>query len=378
MKNIIFAFCLLITTVFQPVLAMMKSDTQSINEVMQKFMQQYHIPGVAVALINHGKSSIYVFGYANKDTKTPVSNDTIFEVGSITKLLTTLLLAEEIQSHQVKLTDPLTQYLPDLGKNSALNKITFENLATYSSGLPFNAPGSIKTFEQLQNYLLQWQPTKKIGLVWQYSNMGIGLLGYALQSKAHETINQLYRKRILIPLHMTPIGIEIPSSLEHNLAQGYTNNDKPDVHLPLGLFPAAGSMKATIQDMSFFLKAAVGLPGTPEDIHQAMKLSQTPRLQMGDVQQALAWQVNQLNNKKKLLDAPDNMNLDSLPVQWLSNKNIKFNPNSLIDKTGATYGFRSYVAVIPSQQSGIVILTNRYVSNGAIVNIYRSPLNMRN
>lgn len=146
------------------------------------------------------------------------------------------------------------------------------------------------------------------------------------------------------------------------------------MHLLSGLFASAGAMKASIQDMSYFLGAAVGLPGTPNNIQKAIRFCQTPRVQVGETQQALAWQVNTLDNKNQLLHAPDNMNLNSMPVKWLPKSQQQFKPNTLIDKTGATYGFRAYIAVIPGQQSGVVILANRYVSNGAIVNTGRKIL----
>jgi len=371
MKNIIAFLSLSIVFCCQQVFA--NASPSFIDKTMKSFMQQYQIPGAAVAIIDHGKSSIYVYGYANMEKKEPISRQTIFEVGSITKLLTTLLLSEEVKNQQLQLSNSLTQYLPEFRGNLLLKGITLENLATYSSGLPFNAPELIKTPKQLQDYLMHWQPTEGIGSRWQYSNMGIGLLGSVLQNKNHKEINNLYRERILAPLHMSLIGLEIPQALQKNQAQGYTDKGKPDVHLPLGLFPSAGAMKANIQDMSHFLVAAIGLPEAPINIRQAMEFSQTPRLQVGDMQQAMAWQVYPLEDKNKLV-APENMNLDSLPVKWLSKDKVKFNPNALIDKTGATYGFRAYIAVIPGQESGIVILTNRYVSNGAIVNTGRHIL----
>ena len=97
MKKIIAVISLVVATCSQQTFAHTDKNTQLINETMKSFMQQYQIPGAAIAIVDHGKSSIYVYGYADREAKKPISKETIFEVGSITKLLTTLLIAEEIK-----------------------------------------------------------------------------------------------------------------------------------------------------------------------------------------------------------------------------------------------------------------------------------------
>jgi beta-lactamase class C len=90
----------------------------------------------------------------------------------------------------------------------------------------------------------------------------------------------------------------------------------------------------------------------------------------------MAWEIHPLSsaNNDSLLNPPKEMGLGPLPAKALDKNEQQFNGNTLIDKTGATNGFRSYIALIPNQKSGIVILTNRYVSNGEIVKIGRTIL----
>lgn len=367
------AFCC--TTAIAKTKSIVKADANQkmIKQQMTKFMQQYDIPGAAVAVIDKGKTNIYVFGTADKSTNKPVTTQTIFELGSITKLFTTLLLAEEVTNSHMQMSDTLTQYLPALAKNKNLTQVTMQELATYSASLPFTAPDSVTSFQQMQDYLLHWQPTSPIGSVWQYSNMSIGLLGNALETKNQVDISQLYDENIFDPLKMTSAAIDLTDQQQANLAQGYSKNGSPAAHFSASLFPAAALSKGSIQDLANFLAAAVGVPNTPQNIHDAMQLAQTPRATVGDMEQALSWQLTSLTDKN-LLHAPENMNLDQTPLQWLPADQQQFNPNMLIDKTGATDGFRAYIAVIPGQQSGIVILTNRYVSNGAIVDAGREIL----
>lgn len=342
----------------------------SVSDTITALMQRYQIPGAAVGIVDHNKSYIYVLGVANKSNNVPVTNRTIFEVGSVTKLFTALLFVAAADDRR-QLYDPLTKYYPELNKNPYLKKITMEELLTYTSGLPFTLPENITTLEQAQNYFLQWQPTNPIGTQWQYSNVGIGLVGIALQNKEHKSIFQLYKQHILNKLNMTSTNLEVYKQFEPYFAQGYKEDGKTAPHSSIGLFPAAGDLKASIQDMSKFLAVAAGLPGTPLNLRQGMKNTQIPRLEIGaGTQQGLVWQIHSLRDKN-LLNEPEKMDLGPLPVKQLAKKQQVFDDNKLIDKTGATEGFRAYVAVIPSRQLGIVILLNKYIPNGAIVNTGR-------
>lgn len=335
-------------------------------------MQQYQIPGAAVAIVDHGKTYIYVFGIANPVKKTPVTEMTLFELGSITKLFTALtftLMANE----KTQPDDFFVKYYPALKYNSYFQKITPENLLTHTSGLPFNLPENIKTADQAQNYFLNWRPEKPIGTEWQYSNVGVGLLGIAMQNKTHRTLDQLYRQYIFSKLNMNSAGVMLGQVAQPKLAQGYTEEGKLAVHSSAEPFPAAWGVKADIKDMSHFLALAVGDSSFSATLLRAMEYTQTPRLQIDQMQQGLIWQIHSLQDKT-LLQEPEKMNLGPIAAKWLAKDQQIFNADTLIDKTGATEGFRAYIAVIPSRQLGIVILLNKYISNGAIVNAGRKVL----
>ena len=357
-----------------PVYAQSEADLELLNNSMLQWMHQYKIPGAAVVVINDGQSSMYTFGGTTRSGPTKVNPQTIFEVGSITKLMTVLLLAEAVNRNEMQLSDPIIKYLPDLSNNDFFKQVTLEQLATHTAGLPLGAPADVKTPEQLQAYLLQFKATRSTNVTWQYSNLGIGLIGLALQKKYDEDINQLYIENILQPLNMQPLGVSLTGGAGANMAQGYTAGGDPAAMTLGTLFPSAGELKASIVDMENFLSAAIGLYGTPSDIQRAMQLTQTPRVQLDDMQQGMGWQLYALDNKNQLLNASSQMNMGPLSGQWLSDNQKQFNANTLIDKTGATDGFRAYIGLIPGQRSGIVILANHYVDNGAIVNLGRKIL----
>ncbi|MBV9575750.1 MAG: serine hydrolase [Gammaproteobacteria bacterium] len=341
---------------------------QSISTVMQ----QYHIPGMAVELYVEGKPYAYYFGYANQTKKIPVSAKTIFELGSLSKLMTSLLLAQEIDIAKMNLSDPITKYLPDLSQD--FSDINLQSLATHTSGLPFTVPKEVTTVPALHQYLAHWSPDDAPGEQWLYSNFGIGMLGYALENSTHHPFNQLYRRHILNPLGMQAIGTQIPRMLKKYAAQGYDENGNAVRSVETGVFPTAYAVKASANDMQHFLSAAIGLPGTSDRIFYPMRMTQTAYVQIGDKMQGLGWQIQDMTSANQInLLHTNEPNIDPIEVDEIYDKPT-FNGDALIDKTGSTNGFRAYIAVIPNKKSGIVMLANKYVPMSVIVDTAREIL----
>ncbi len=349
------------------------AQSKNVSQTMNEFMQKYQVPGAAVVILNHGKSQIYVFGVANQNTKKPVTADTVFAIGSITKLFTAFLVAEQMSQGHMKMDDKITSYLPSFEANKNFNQMTLLDLVTHAAGFPLTPPDNVQTQDQIKSYLLKWQPAYPIGTQWQYSNIGIELAGEAVQAQNKSSLQRLYEQDIFSPLHMTKTTIIFTPRLEKAMAQGYDKQGLPMSPTLHSRTPAASAGRSTIRDLSYFLAAAAELPKTPQDIQSAMKMAQTPRARVDGVGQAFVWQTIALNDKQ-FLDAPEEMDLGPTPLTWLPVSSQMYNPTLLIDKTGSADGFRAYIAVIPAQESGIVILTNRYVSNGAIVNTARKIL----
>ena len=354
-----------------------QNDTARIKKIITTWMKKNAIPGVAVEVYKNGSSTSYYFGYADREKKIPVTDKTIFEIGSITKVFTSLLVAEEINAGKMSLKDSIAPYVPDLNVLSEdLNNVTLVNLATHTSGLPYGVADGVKTRAQLPEYFANWKPTSAIGSQWAYSNINIGLLGYALEAETHENMNALYRNKILKPLAMTAIGTQVPKVLEKKYAQGYNVDGVRTSHYDPLLFPATGAMKASGQDMSQFLKAALQLPGTPDKILDAMRVTQTAYVKMGNQQQGMGWVIHPMTlaNREDLLNPALHPSRGPLAAEQLPVAEQKFDANTLIDKTGGTNGFRSYIAVNPNSQSGIVILANRFVANNDIEKVGRTIL----
>lgn len=329
-------------------------DDQYIRTKIKAFMVKNHIPGVALTLIQNGEPHEYVFGYADRKKKTPVTKYTVFELGSLTKLMTSLILAQQIDYAKMKLDAPLKNYvkvLPDV-----LSKVTLRDLATHTSGLPFEPPATIKSHKALNQFFSKWQPD---GLkhVWQYSNFGMGLLGIALEKSTHRSYEQLYRSRILNPLKMQ--NLSLISQSHGNDAQGYDEHDRAVHRLSTDFFVASHGIKASISDMQHFLSAAIGLPGTPKRILYPMRLTQSAYIRLASYDQGLGWLIHDLKSLEDP-EIPPNDIFKPIEIKEVF-ETPKYRSDVLIDKTGATAGFRAYIALIPQKKTGIVLLMNKYI-----------------
>lgn len=355
-------------------------NEQLVTNQMKNFMKKYHIHGAAVLILKHGKIKTYLFGEAVPAKHVPVSDNTIFELGSITKTFTGLILAESILSSKTKFDEPIQRYLetPD---SDTIGKITYQQLATYTSGLPFNAEllpynasDSLKNKVQFHSYLKKSITAFRPGSQMLYSNLGFGVLGQILAKKERISLPELMKRTILSPLKMNTSGLDISLENQKYLAQGYTAGGKPSVYLHSGLFGGSWAMRASVKDMRRYLKSAlVGETATPEHIHQAMLLSQKSYYDLPSegMQIGLGWIITPLNQEdtiQKLLHQPAHYKF--IPYQVKKIQKPTFNPNALIAKMGATDGFRAYIAVIPAKQTGIVIMINRFThSSGALTNL---------
>lgn len=116
-----------------------------VNKLAQQVMREQNIAGLAIGVTNHGEQHFYNFGVASKQSKQPVSSDTLFEIGSVSKTFTATLAGFAEASGKLKLQDSPTHYLKEL-RGSALDKVTLIQLATHvTGGFPLQLPDEVKT-----------------------------------------------------------------------------------------------------------------------------------------------------------------------------------------------------------------------------------------
>jgi beta-lactamase class C len=344
------------------------------QEKMHRFMKRHRVSGAAMIIYSHGQTRTYVFGDAIPSQHVRVTPQTIFELGSITKTFTGLLLAQHVLSGKTQFSEPIHPHLEQPHSNS-LAKLTYLQLATHVSGLPFNAyklpynaPDNFVNRLRLKYILRKSYPRFYPESQMLYSNFAFSLLGRVIAQKEHTALNQLMHRDILTPLNMHHSGLDISPQQQKYLAQGFTAPGAPVNYQHSGLLAGAWAMRASVADMSHYLRAAVESSSAHSTLSHAMRLAQTPYFDMKSegMQFGLGWVVtplNQSNIYQKLILRPEHYHFSPYRVSKI--KNPRFNSHTLISKTGATDGFRAYIAVIPEKHAGIVVMINRFTRPGS-------------
>lgn len=346
-----------------------------VNQNIKPILIRNHVPGAVVVLYNHGRPQAFYYGTAVRYTNKHVGPDTTFELGSITKVFTGILLAYVSYKGQINMNAPAIVYLRNgPAANRAFNHITLVGLASHATGLGQMPANSIKNRYQLMQSLVRWRPPYQPNTWWRYSNTGFGLLGYALEDTTKQSYASLIHNYIALPLKMSDTGM-VGKSCQH-CAQGYSWNGQPvTTTKTLLVIPAAGSVRASGSDMIKFLGAALHLPNTPPDLAAAIRLSQMPYFRTPYGEQGLGWEIHNFSQlysngyiqaRYRTLTLHSSAGFPVYPAPL---------PGTILyDKTGSVAGFRAYIAAVPTTQTGIVVLVNSAMPRTQLVLAARKVL----
>ncbi len=296
--------------------------------------------GIVVGLrAPDGTTRFFVAGEAGPG-RPPLDRNSVFEIGSVTKVFTGTLLAQMSLTGDVALDDPVQKYLPAGVTMPSRNgiAITLAHLATQSSGLPrlptnfqpanMADPYADYTPEKLYEFLSGYTLTRDPGAQYEYSNVGVGLLGHVLALAAGRSYGDLVKQRILDPLDMTHTSIALTPWMRDRLVAGHNALGDTVPLWDMGALAGAGALRSDAEDMLAFIAANVD-PDTSL-LGRALALAHEPRAQAGSPAMSigLAWH---------------RLNLDGDTIVW---------------HNGGTAGFRTFVGFRPSSHTGIVVLTN--------------------
>lgn len=297
--------------------------------------------GIVVGVIEPSGRRAVSYGTFAKGDKRTVGGDTVFEIGSVTKVFTALLLADMAARGEVALGDPVGKYLPAEVKAPT---ITLEQLATHRSGLPRlpsnfapkdgNNPYADYTVAQLYEFLASEPLTSAAGSQYDYSNVGAGLLGHALARRAGTDYETLVRRRILAPLGMKSTSITLSAAMKERLAPGHDAEMKPAANWDLPTLAGAGALRSTANDMLTFLGAMLGMTKSPLAGPMASML--IPRHPIGSAghEVALGWHVQTAGDRE---------------IVW---------------HNGGTGGYRTFAGFDPKSRTGVVVLSNASTGEG--------------
>jgi CubicO group peptidase (beta-lactamase class C family) len=253
-----------------------------------------HGSGIVVGLLDaSGTRRIVAVG---------VDGSLVFEIGSITKAFTASLLADMAARGDVRLDDPVAKYLPSSAHVPSRNgkQITLVDLATQSSGLP-RLPTNLAprnpanpyadySVEQLYAFLSGYELPRDVGATYEYSNLGMGLLGHALALKAGTSYENLVNRLLLTPLGMRETAITLSPALRARLAPGHDGEGNVVPNWDLPTLAGAGALRSTALDMLMYL--AANLDTTAKPLARAMRETHTPRRDAGGTcKSAFAWHI---------------------------------------------------------------------------------------
>ena len=331
-----------------------------VNAAVRPVMQAQGIPGMAVAVTVNGKPHYFNYGVASKENAQPVTENTLFEIGSLSKTFTATLAAYAQASGKLSLSDKASQVWPAL-RGSAFDHISVLHLGTYTAGgLPLQFPDAADSADKMLGYFKQWQPTYAAGTHRLYSNPSLGLFGYLAAQSMGQPFDELMDNTLLPKLGLKHTYLNVPQAQMNLYAQGYNKDDKPVRVGPGALDSEAYGVKTSTSDLIGYVQANLQPSSLEKPLQQAIALTHTGYYRVGEMTQGLGWELYQypVTLERLLAGNSSQMAMEAHKVQWLNPPQPQ-QENLLLNKTGSTGGFGAYALFVPSKDIGIVILANK-------------------
>jgi len=355
---------LISTSLFTQTFAADDARLKAITDAAIKpVMEKNGIPGLAVGISVDGENHVFTYGVMSKSTGQPVTPQTLFELGSISKTFTVTLSTYAETQGKLSLSGKVEDYLPSM-KSKPFGDVTLMHLGTHTAGgFPLQVPDNVKTEPQLLAYLKAWKPAYKAGTHRTYANPSIGMLGYVTAKAMGQSYDSAMQDVLFPALGLKSTFTVVPKAKMADYAQGYKRTGEPARMTPAILSSEAYGVRSTATDMIRFVNANMGLEKLDGKLQQAIANTHTGYFSVGAMTQDMIWeQYAHPVALKTLIETNSGALLKTVPVSEISPP-IKPRGDVFINKTGSTNGFGAYVAFIPEQKLGIVILANKNYPN---------------
>lgn len=332
-----------------------------VDQNFKPLLEKYDVPGMAVGVIQNNKKYETYYGLQSVQDKKAVNSNTIFELGSVSKLFTATAGGYAKTNGKISFEDTSGKYWKEL-KNTPIDQVNLLQLATYTSGnLGLQFPDEVQTDQQVLTFFKDWKPKNSIGEYRQYSNPSIGLFEKVVTLSMNKPFDQVLEKTIFPDLGLKHSYVNVPKTQMQNYAFGYNQENQPIRVNPGPLDAPAYGVKSTLPDMLSFIDANLNPQKYPADIRRAIDETHKGFYQVGTMYQALGWE-------EFSYPAPLQTLLDSNSEQIVMKPNkvtvISKEPSvKMFHKTGSTNGFGTYVVFIPKENIGLVMLTNKRIPN---------------
>jgi CubicO group peptidase (beta-lactamase class C family) len=318
---------------------------EQVDALVKPLIAGEWVSGLVVGIVSPQGSQVY--GYGESGTKgSPPDGRSVFEIGSVSKVFTGVLLADAVTRKEVALDDPVSNYLPADVKLPTRDdtSITLLHLSTHTSGLP-RMPDNLRpkdptnpyadyTVRQMYDFLAGAKLARKPGGKSDYSNLGVGLLGHTLALRAGKSYEELLQERVCAPLGLKETRITLTPEMRGRLVPGHGADGEPAANWDLPTLAGAGAIRSTVDDLLRFVKANLDAPNGP--LGPAFHLSHEKRFPVeGNLSIGLGWHRN-----------------DASGSVW---------------HNGQTGGYHSFVGFLPEQGVGVVVLCSTASDQGDAV-----------
>ncbi len=338
LRNLVFAFVFIVNGFAAQATNV---DLKELEAALETRIDHGSGVGYVVGIINGKERHILSVGKASLAEDRALNGDTLFEIGSITKTFTSLLLADMVLKGEVELDTSVQSLLPEGVKMPTRSgkEITLRHLATHSSGLPRLPSNLIATSlenpyanykgEEMYAFLGMMTLTRDIGSEVEYSNLGMGLLGHVLALKLGQPYEEAIKDRILEPLGMSNTTITLTEDQKALLADGHDASKAKTSNWDLPSLAGAGAIRSSANDMMTYMAANIGLVETP--LSEAIELSHK-------VQRDFAGRIK-------------------IGLGWITYEHAG---EWMVHHSGGTGGYNAYVGFKKGKPSGVVVLGNSF------------------
>jgi len=311
---------------------------KKLDSTVQSYISLKATTGLSIGILKDGKSIFYGYGETARGNQQLPNEHTLFEIGSLSKTFTSILLADAVNRGKVKLEDPVNNYLPDsipLLQYGGIT-VTLKTLANHSSGIPrmpsnFHSSDNENPYKDydrkdLFSFYKSFTPVRKPGEKYEYSNLAVGTLGVILEDVNHSSYEALLTKTICKPLHMFETKVLLLATDTLCFAKGYKEDGSVSSQWDFKALGAAGCIRSTSADLIKFAKANLG--DAPPALNKDIKLTHLVTFTENKTKLGLAWHI------------------------------IQPGTDAVYFHNGQTGGYHSYFAVNLKKKFAVVILSN--------------------
>lgn len=308
------------------------------GQMAQTYLKDRPRGALVIGIHQRGKDWVGGFGTTGGTPGAAPDGDSVFEIGSITKVFTGVVLARLVHDKVVALDDPISKHLPELAADGR-EKITLRQLATHTSGLPRLTgdfwqiatnranPYAQYSAEQMYADVATVKLRRPPGTAYEYSNYGAALLGNLLANASGETYGELLERIVMRPLAMSDTAPTITPAMQARLVPGHSIRGETTPGWDFAGFAPAGALRSTANDMLRFIRFSLSPDET--DLGRAVTLSTEVHSRISGEEVGLGW------HRRKTVE--------ELEFWW---------------HNGGTGGYASFMAIDRKHQTGVIVIAN--------------------